>query len=136
MPTVEELTLSGLLPHLVREESGWTATWRALTLHSVFQPVLSITHQRIVGYEALLRAFDPVGLPVTPDVLFSGTRSASEARELDRIARCLQGPAEAELLRAGRVGAMTPHPRLGPDVVEHADHRIGAHLLRRLDPSG
>jgi len=89
MPTVEELTLSGLLPHLVHEESGWTATWRALTLHSVFQPVLSITHQRIVGYEALLRAFDPVGLPVTPDVLFSGTRSASEARELDRIARCL-----------------------------------------------
>ena len=89
MPTVEELTLSGLLPHLVREESGWTATWRALTLHSVFQPVLSITHQRIVGYEALLRAFDPVGLPVTPDVLFSGTRSAGEARELDRIARCL-----------------------------------------------
>jgi EAL domain-containing protein (putative c-di-GMP-specific phosphodiesterase class I) len=89
MPTVEELTLSGLLPHLVREEGGWTATWRALTLHSVFQPVLSITHQRIVGYEALLRAFDPVGLPVTPDVLFSGTRSASEARELDRIARCL-----------------------------------------------
>ena len=89
MPTVEELTLSGLLPHLVRDEAGWTATWRALTLHSVFQPVLSITHQRIVGYEALLRAFDPVGLPVTPDVLFSGTRSAGEARELDRIARCL-----------------------------------------------
>jgi EAL domain-containing protein (putative c-di-GMP-specific phosphodiesterase class I) len=89
MPTVEELTLTGLLPHLVRDETGWTATWRALTLHSVFQPVLSITHQRIVGYEALLRAFDPVGLPVTPDVLFSGTRSASEARELDRICRCL-----------------------------------------------
>ncbi|MGF6644846.1 sensor domain-containing phosphodiesterase [Paraburkholderia sp. GAS82] len=89
MPTVEELTLTGLLPHLVRDEGGWTATWRALTLHSVFQPVLSITHQRIVGYEALLRAFDPVGLPVTPDVLFSGTRSASEARELDRICRCL-----------------------------------------------
>ncbi|MEW6344734.1 MAG: EAL domain-containing protein [Paraburkholderia sp.] len=89
MPTVEELTLSGLLPHLVHEESGWTATWRALTLHSVFQPVLSITHQRIVGYEALLRALDPVGLPVTPDMLFAGTRSASEARELDRIARCL-----------------------------------------------
>ncbi|WP_144154083.1 EAL domain-containing protein [Paraburkholderia sp. BCC1885] len=89
MPTVEELTLSGVLPHLVLEESGWTATWRALTLHSVFQPVLSITHQRIVGYEALLRAFDPVGLPVTPDVLFASTRTAGEARELDRIARCL-----------------------------------------------
>jgi len=89
MPSVSELTLSGLLPHLVRGESGWTATWRALTLHSVFQPVLSVTHQCVVGYEGLLRAFDPVGLPVSPDALFSGTRSAAEARELDRIARCL-----------------------------------------------
>ncbi|MFM0336213.1 EAL domain-containing protein [Paraburkholderia fungorum] len=89
MPTVSELTLNGLLPHLVRDESGWTATWRALTLHSVFQPVLSVTHQCVVGYEGLLRAFDPVGLPVSPEVLFSGTRSAADARELDRIARCL-----------------------------------------------
>lgn len=89
MPTVSELTLRGLLPHLVRDESGWTATWRALTLHSVFQPVLSVTHQCVVGYEGLLRAFDPVGLPVSPEVLFSGTRSAADARELDRIARCL-----------------------------------------------
>jgi EAL domain-containing protein (putative c-di-GMP-specific phosphodiesterase class I) len=89
MPSVSELTVSGLLPHLVRGESGWTASWRALTLHSVFQPVLSVTHQCVVGYEGLLRAFDPVGLPVSPEVLFSGTRSAAEARELDRIARCL-----------------------------------------------
>lgn len=89
MPSVSELSLSSLLPHLVRDESGWTATWRALTLHSVFQPVLSVTHQCVVGYEALLRAFDPVGLPVSPEVLFSGTRSAADARELDRIARCL-----------------------------------------------
>jgi len=89
MPSVSELSLSGLLPHLVRDESGWTATWRALTLHSVFQPVLSVTHQCVVGYEALLRAFDPVGLPVSPEVLFSGTRSAADARELDHIARCL-----------------------------------------------
>ncbi|MDI7048338.1 hypothetical protein QMN58_33060, partial [Escherichia coli] len=89
MPTVSELTLRGLLPHLVRDESGWTATWRALTLHSVFQPVLSVTHQCVVGYVGLFRAFDPVGLPVSPEVLFSGTRSAADARELDRIARCL-----------------------------------------------
>lgn len=89
MPSVSELTLSGLLPHLVHGETGWSATWRALTLHSVFQPVVSVTHQCVVGYEALLRAFDPVGLPVSPDVLFSGTRSAADARELDRIARCL-----------------------------------------------
>ncbi len=89
MPSVSELTLGGLLPRLVRTESGWIATWRALTLHSVFQPVLSVTHQCVVGYEGLLRATDPVGLPVTPDVLFAGARSPADARELDRIARCL-----------------------------------------------
>ena len=50
---------------------------------------MSVTHQCVVGYEGLLRAFDPVGLPVSPEVLFSGTRSAADARELDRIARCL-----------------------------------------------
>ena len=85
MPSVSELTVSGLLPHLVRGESGWTATWRALTLHSVFQPVLSVTHQCVVGYEGLLRAFDPVGLPVSPEVLFSGTRSANTMSDAPSI---------------------------------------------------
>ena len=48
-----------------------------------------------------------------------------------RVARRLQGPAEAEVLRSRGVGAMAAHPRLGPDVVEHANDRVGAELLRR-----
>ncbi|MBN3767501.1 EAL domain-containing protein [Burkholderia sp. Ac-20365] len=89
MPNVDDTTLTGLLQHMVQDEAGWAAPWRTITLRSVFQPVVSVTHQRIVGYEALLRAFDPVGHPISPAVLFSGTRSTADARALDRLARCL-----------------------------------------------
>ncbi|HVE08120.1 MAG TPA: EAL domain-containing protein [Paraburkholderia sp.] len=89
MPNVDDTTLTGLLQHMVLEETGWAAPWRTITLRSVFQPVVSITHQRVVGYEALLRAFDPIGHPISPAVLFSGTRSTADARALDRLARCL-----------------------------------------------
>jgi EAL domain-containing protein (putative c-di-GMP-specific phosphodiesterase class I) len=91
MSIVDELTLTlpGLLAHLVRDACGWSANWRAITMHSAFQPVLSITHQRVVGYEALLRAHDSTGVPVTPDALFGATQSSVDARALDRLARCL-----------------------------------------------
>lgn len=89
MPTIDDQTLTGLLPHLVRGDSGWIANWRTVTLHSVFQPVLSITHRRVVGYEGLLRAYDPIGTPVSPETLFAATRSPADARALDRLARCM-----------------------------------------------
>jgi EAL domain-containing protein (putative c-di-GMP-specific phosphodiesterase class I) len=89
MSTVDELTLSRLLPRIVREGAGWSANWRSITLYSVFQPVLSITHQRIVGYEALLRATDPAGNPVRPDTLFAQAEAHANAPILDRLSRCL-----------------------------------------------
>lgn len=89
MSTVDELTLSRLLPRLVRDDAGWSANWRSVTLRSAFQPVLSITHQRIVGYEALLRAIDAAGNPVTPDVLFAQAQAHANAPILDRLSRCL-----------------------------------------------
>ncbi|MGF6596867.1 EAL domain-containing protein (putative c-di-GMP-specific phosphodiesterase class I) [Paraburkholderia sp. GAS448] len=89
MSTVDELTLSRLLPRIVRDGAGWSANWRSITLYSVFQPVLSITHQRIVGYEALLRATDPAGNPVRPDTLFAQAEAHANAPILDRLSRCL-----------------------------------------------
>ncbi|CAG4919649.1 EAL domain-containing protein [Paraburkholderia gardini] len=89
MSTIDELTLGRLLPRIVRAGDGWSANWRSITLHSVFQPVLSITHQRIVGYEALLRATDSAGNPVTPEALFSQAQVHANAPILDRLSRCL-----------------------------------------------
>ncbi|WP_042299171.1 EAL domain-containing protein [Paraburkholderia kururiensis] len=89
MSIVEDRTITALLPHLARNESGWTATWRDYALSSVFQPVLSITHQRVVGYEALTRATDSAGRSVAPETLFAQPKSASDPVQLDPLTRCL-----------------------------------------------
>ena len=47
-----------LSPMLKREGDRWTADFRGLTLRTALQPIYSISHKRIVGYEALIRAFD------------------------------------------------------------------------------
>lgn len=36
------------------------------TLTTVFQPIFSLSHQRAVGYESLLRAHDTLDRPVSP----------------------------------------------------------------------
>ncbi|TDV11606.1 sensor domain-containing phosphodiesterase [Paraburkholderia caballeronis] len=77
-----------LLQHLEQHSGGWRARWRGHTLYSAFQPVLSITHQRIVGYEALLRATDSNGANVGPSTLFDLVPHTDTA-PLDLLARCL-----------------------------------------------
>lgn len=89
MASKRELTLGGILSHLQRNNAGWHIAYRGITLRSVFQPVVSITHKRIVGYEALLRATDGDGRAIPPDALFARTPSKGEALALERLARCV-----------------------------------------------
>ena len=44
---------------------------RGVELASAFQPILSFTHGRQIGWEALLRATRPGGAPVSPEALFA-----------------------------------------------------------------
>ena len=97
MPTSDADLPSDLLQSLERHPAtglpseragGWIAHWRGYTLESAFQPVLSITHQRIVGYEALLRAVDAAGNPIGPADLFALIPPA-ETAPLDLLSRCL-----------------------------------------------
>lgn len=81
-------TPAGLLAQLQPRAGGWGALWRGCTLDSAFQPVLSITHQRVVGYEALLRVTDAAGHAVAPADLFA-TVDGADAQQLDELARCL-----------------------------------------------
>ncbi|EES44071.1 cyclic diguanylate phosphodiesterase domain protein [Burkholderia mallei PRL-20] len=60
-----------------------------VTLASAFQPVISITHKRVVGYEALARATDANGAPISPDTLFARAQARGETILLDRLTRCL-----------------------------------------------
>jgi EAL domain-containing protein (putative c-di-GMP-specific phosphodiesterase class I) len=89
MTAKRDLTLAALLARLTRDETGWYATHESVTLRSAFQPVLSIAHKRIVGYEALLRATDANGQAVTPDELFSAAHSFNSALTLEQLTRCV-----------------------------------------------
>jgi EAL domain-containing protein (putative c-di-GMP-specific phosphodiesterase class I) len=89
MPSKRDLTLAGILPHLARDSGGWHVAYQGLTLRSAFQPVVSITHKRIVGYEALLRATQANGQAIAPDQLFARAKATGPALALERLARCV-----------------------------------------------
>lgn len=89
MKPARDPSLDSLLERLTPTPGGWIATYRTTTLRSVFQPVLSITHKRVVGYEALLRVVDANGALISPATLFDKTRADADALLLDRLARCL-----------------------------------------------
>lgn len=64
--------------------------WRGLQLGSAFQPILSLSHGRLVGWEALLRAQRPArpGQPgalqaLPPAELFAGLGTTAERQDLD-----------------------------------------------------
>lgn len=58
-------------------------------LSSAYQPIYSLAHKRIVGYEALLRAEDRDNQPVRPDLLFRREQDLSDVVFLDRLCRCI-----------------------------------------------
>lgn len=68
---------------------GWVANYEGLKLRTALQPIFSISHKRIIGYEALIRAFDPDNVAVLPGHLFDLPRSEAENVLLDRLCRYL-----------------------------------------------
>ncbi|GAA3574072.1 MULTISPECIES: EAL domain-containing protein [Marinobacter] len=74
---------------LTQGSEGWTASYQGLTLKTALQPIFSISHKRIIGYEALVRAFDNDAASVLPIHLFQLPRDAAENLFLDRLCRHL-----------------------------------------------
>jgi EAL domain-containing protein (putative c-di-GMP-specific phosphodiesterase class I) len=67
----------------------WTAHYKDIELRSAFQPIFGLSHQRVIGYEALIRPFDPEGTPLSPSSLFERPINEKENLQLDRICRYL-----------------------------------------------
>ncbi|CAN0573754.1 unnamed protein product, partial [Ectocarpus sp. 12 AP-2014] len=78
-----------LSPMLNKEGDSWTADYQGLTLRTALQPIYSISHKRVVGYEALIRAFDTDNSAVLPIHLFGLPASNAENLLLDRLCRYL-----------------------------------------------
>ncbi|AIO66320.1 EAL domain-containing protein [Burkholderia oklahomensis] len=89
MPKSQGLSPDSLISQFTRGDEGWCAQYHDINLSSTFQPVISITHKRVVGYEALVRATDANGAPISPDTLFARAQARGETILLDRLTRCL-----------------------------------------------
>lgn len=89
MPKTQGFSPESLISQFTRCDAGWCVRYHDVTLASAFQPVISITHKRVVGYEALARATDANGAPISPDTLFARAQARGETILLDRLTRCL-----------------------------------------------
>ncbi len=71
---------------MLTEKSGRTSGWfNELEIKSVFQPAFSLPQKHAVGFEASLRAADPDGKPVSPEVLFGPVQNYAETAMLDML---------------------------------------------------
>lgn len=69
--------------------SGVAGHFSNAILHSAFQPIVSLSQCRNVGYEALVRATRCDGGTLTPQALFAQVRDEAELVYLDRLCRAL-----------------------------------------------
>lgn len=76
-------------PLLSHQQDHWTGVFQGLTLKTALQPIFSVSHKRIVGYEALIRAYDNDNVDVPPAQLFRLPDSDQENVLLDRLCRLL-----------------------------------------------
>lgn len=84
---VETITLEYLETATNREACRTIGHFNHLLLHSHFQPIYSFTHQRAVGYEALLRAKDQNLQAISPLAVFEQAKNERDTVFLDRLSR-------------------------------------------------
>jgi EAL domain-containing protein (putative c-di-GMP-specific phosphodiesterase class I) len=89
MASKRVMTLADVLPLLTRDDTGWYIDYRGIRLRSAFQPVVSITHKRVVGFEALLRATNAAGEAIAPETVFARAPGKTVAVALERLTRCV-----------------------------------------------
>lgn len=67
------------------ENGRFAGEYAGLRLGSHFQPIFSVAHSRVVGYEALMRAQDSQGKPVAPLDVFARSGDFFSTLLLDRL---------------------------------------------------
>jgi EAL domain-containing protein (putative c-di-GMP-specific phosphodiesterase class I) len=81
--------LAAALQNTTFQEGALTARYDRFKLGSVFQPIYSLSHQRPVGCEALVRAHDNKGAYIPPPFLFGCANRTPDLIHLDRLCRTL-----------------------------------------------
>jgi EAL domain-containing protein (putative c-di-GMP-specific phosphodiesterase class I) len=98
-----------------------SSRWEAFTLRSAYQPIYSLSHQRLVGHEALLRALDAGGRSVFPADMFAACTSVQQLRSLDDACRATHARGFAAARESAQwlflnvdASLFSPDSRLGP----------------------
>lgn len=81
--------LAQLLTQLSQDQGRTTGSFGPLTLSSHFQPIYSLSHSRVVGHEALLRAHDEQGRPVPPPEVFARCATPQDLGWCDSLSRLI-----------------------------------------------
>lgn len=104
-----ELTHASLAAQLKMDSDGrYTAEYDGYICSSVFQPIVSLTHSRVVGHEGLVRAHDAAGRALPPPLLLDRAIANQDILLLDRLCRTLHA-ANAHTVRDGWL-FMNIHP--------------------------
>lgn len=124
--TEQSLDLSQVLTHVERDATGCAiARLGDYRLSSHFQPILSLSHQRVVGHEGLMRASDAAGRAVSPIDVLARAQERGELVAIDRLARAVH------VFNRPRAAAqwlfLNVHPEVFVDVL--ATHGFMADLL-------
>jgi len=82
-----DLSLKSVALNSVEHEGRTIGMFESYLLDSAFQPIFSLAHKRIVGYEALLRPKGMDGIPVSPAMLFNKPMEPWQVVLLDRLCR-------------------------------------------------
>lgn len=84
-----ELSLDVIETATACSADGVVGRIRDMTLHSHYQPIISLAHHRVVGYEGLLRPRNAAGQALAPNRLFDSMHADDDIVLLDRLARNL-----------------------------------------------
>ena len=96
-----DLNHASLHTQLHADAAGrWTAEYDGYICSSVFQPIVSLTHARVVGHEGLLRAHNAAGEYFPPPLLLDKAIASGDILHLDRLCRTLHA-ANAHAVRDG-----------------------------------
>jgi EAL domain-containing protein (putative c-di-GMP-specific phosphodiesterase class I) len=96
-----DLSHASLRAQLQEDADGrLTATYGGYVCTSAFQPIVSLTHARVVGHEGLLRAQNAAGEYFPPPLLLNMAIANGEILYLDRLCRTMH-TANAHAVRDG-----------------------------------
>lgn len=82
-----DLSLEKIALHTIELDGRTLGLFDSYLLDSAFQPIFSLAHKRIVGYEALLRPRGSDGISVSPAKLFAQDMGPDKMVFLDRLSR-------------------------------------------------